>query len=213
MSKLRFIGFVLPLFLLFASPYASAPKAFGAAKKTLQGQGQTGTLQKMIVENGSVTMDLDLNRLNGISFALARPATLQFTVAANSFFTILVFNDLLRGPEEGSMTLIPAAGVNAPAYSLPAALSGSLKQLVLEKLPSGQQFDLAVRDAKTSFTFFNIEGHQYDYDANANLLSIHGGRLLISNEFANALGRPADAGLAVGKISVGATMQPIEVET
>ena len=26
----------------------------------------TGTLQKMIVENGSVTMDLDLNRLNGI---------------------------------------------------------------------------------------------------------------------------------------------------
>src|SRR5213596_2476505 len=210
MSKLKLISFALPLFLLFASPYASAPKAFGAAKKTLQGQGQTGTLQKMIVENGSVTMDLDLNRLNGISFALARPAPLQFTVAANSFFTILVFNDLLRGPEQGSMALIPA-GVNAPGYSLPAALSGSLKQLILEKLPSGQQFDLAVRDAKTSFTFFNIEGHQYDYDANANLLSIHGGRLLISNEFAKALGRPADAGVVAGKISVGAAMQPVEV--
>ena len=62
MSKLKLIGFVLPLFLLFASPYASAPKAFGAPKKTVQGQGQTGTLQKMIVENGSVTMDHDLNR-------------------------------------------------------------------------------------------------------------------------------------------------------
>src|SRR5205823_8767317 len=86
-------------------------------------------------------------------------------------------------------------------------------QLILEKLPSGEQFDLAVHDAKTSFTFFNIEGHQYDYDANANLLSIHSGRLLISSEFANALGRAADAGLVVGKISVGATMQPIEVET
>src|SRR5438093_6002189 len=194
MSKLTLTGLALPLLLLFASPYASAPKAFGATKKAPEIQGQTGTLQKMIVENGSVTMDLALNRLNGISFALARPATLQFTVAANSFFTILVFNDLLRGPEQGSMALIPAAGVNAPGYSLPAALSGSLKQLVLEKLPSGQQFDLAVRDAKTSFTFFNIEGHEYDYDANANLLSIHSGRLLISSEFANALGRAADAG-------------------
>ena len=29
----------------------------------------TGTLQKMIVENGSVRMDLDLNRLNGINSA------------------------------------------------------------------------------------------------------------------------------------------------
>jgi hypothetical protein len=46
----------------------------------------TGTLQKMIVENGSVTMALDLNRLNGISFAFARPSTLQFTIAANSGF-------------------------------------------------------------------------------------------------------------------------------
>ena len=43
----------------------------------------------MIVENGSVTMDLDLNRLNGISSRSARPAELQFAVAANSFFSIL----------------------------------------------------------------------------------------------------------------------------
>ena len=160
MSKLKLIGFVLPVFLLFASPYASAPKAFGAAKKALQGQGQTGTLQKMIVENGSVTMDLDLNRLNGIGFALARPAELRFAVAANSFFTILVFNDLLRGSDSGSMALIPA-GVTAPGYNLPVALSGSLKQLVVEKLPSGEAFDLAVRDGKSEFVFFNVEGHQY----------------------------------------------------
>ena len=69
MSKLTLTGLALPLFLLFASPPASAPKAFGAMKQTPESQGQTGTLQKMIVENGSVTMDLDLNRLNGISFA------------------------------------------------------------------------------------------------------------------------------------------------
>ena len=87
MSKLTLTGFVLPLFLLFASPHASAPKAFGATKKTPESQAQTGTLQKMIVESGSVTMNLDLNRLNGISSGSGRPTTLQFAVAANSFFT------------------------------------------------------------------------------------------------------------------------------
>src|SRR5437867_12448445 len=212
MSKLTLAGFLLPLFLLFASPDASSPQVFGATKKAPEIQGQTGTLQKMIVENGSVTMDLDLNRLNGVNFAPQQAVTLQFTVAADSFFSILVFNDLLRGPEQGSMALIPA-GVNAAGYNLPAALGVSLKQLVVEKLPSGEAFDLAVRDGKSGFIFFNVEGHQYDYDAKARLLGITGGRLLISNEFAHLLGRPADAGAAVGKISVGATMQPIEVET
>ena len=87
---------------------------------------------------------------------------LRFDVTANSFFSVLVFNDLLRGPEQGSMALVPQAGVNAPGYSnLPIALARSLKQLVIEKLPSDAAFDLAVRDGTTGFTFFNIEGDQY----------------------------------------------------
>ncbi|PYK17555.1 MAG: hypothetical protein DME56_15015 [Verrucomicrobia bacterium] len=109
------------------------------------------------------------------------------------------------------MTLMPA-GVNAPGYSnLPAALNASLKRLAIEKRPSGEQFDLAVRDARTGFTFFNIEGQQYDYDANAQLLTVNGGRLTISRDLANALGRPSDAGAVAGKISIGAAMQPIEI--
>jgi hypothetical protein len=187
----------------------------------------TGTLQKLIVENGSVTMDLDLDRLNGIRSPVAAgvsppnssylqparlPLRLHFAAAANSFFSILVFNDVLRGPEQGSIALVSVAGVNAPGYSIPPPLSASLNQLVVvEKLPSDAAFDLAVRDAKTSFTYFNIEGHQYDYDAHAQLLSVTGGRLLISQELANALGRPTDAGARVGQISLGAAMQPIEI--
>src|SRR5437867_2767604 len=171
---------------------------------------ENGTIQKMIVERGSVTMELDLNGLNESDSLVARPAEFHFAVGANSFFPILVFNDLLRGLEPGSMTLIPA-GADAAGYSLPAALDGSLKQLVVEKLSSGEQFDLAVRDSNTGFTFFNVEGGDYDYDANAQSLSVTGGRLLISKEFANALGRAADAGSVVGKISIGAAMQPIEV--
>ncbi len=187
MSKLTLTGLILPLVLLLSSSDAgprnsatkkSADSQLQPARRSLD-EGGTGTLQKMIVESGSVTMELDLNRLNGISFALAGPATLQFTVAANSFFTILVFNDLLRGPDSGSMALIPA-GVNASGYSLPLSFSGSLKQLVIEKLPSDAGFDLAVRDSKTGFTFFNVEGDQYDS--------------------------------AVGKISIGAAMQPIEID-
>src|SRR3954469_15324194 len=173
MSKSRLAGLALPLFLLFASPPASAPKAFGAMKQTAENQAQTGTLQRMIVESGSVTIDLDVNRLNGFVSVPGRPTTLQFAVAANSFFPILIFNDLLRGPEPGSMALI-SAGVNAHGYSLPAAFGASLKQLVIEKLPSGEAFDLAVRDGKTGFTFFNIEGHQYEYDANGQSLGITG---------------------------------------
>src|SRR5436190_2180429 len=200
--------------LCFLSLLGSGWENYAAQASQKMSDAATGTLQKMIVESGSVTLDLDLNGLNGSSSLVARPVTLQFAAAANSFFTILVFNDLLRGPEPGSIALAAPAGVNAPGYNnLPVELAGSLKQLVIEKLPSDQPFDLAVRDGKTGSTCFNIDGHQYNYDTNARLLSITGGRLLISKEFANALGRPADAGALVGKISVGAAMQPIEVET
>jgi hypothetical protein len=118
----------------------------------------------------------------------------------------------LRAPEPGSIALVPAAGVNAPGYSaLPRRLVASLRQLVIEKLPSDAAFDLAVHDAKTGFTFFYIEGHHYDFDANAQSLGITGGRLLVSNELAKTLGRPSEAGAVVGEISIGATMQPIEI--
>ena len=224
MLKKTFIAFALPLLSLLAiglatpqwsvsaQPAPHTPRSPQRAGSAVTKAPRTGTFQKMIVENGSVTMDLDLNGLNGSSSLVARPITLQFVIGANSFFPILVFNDLLRGPELGSMALIPQAGANVPGYSnLPVALGTSLKQLVVEKLSSDQGYDLSVRDAKTGFTFFNIEGHQYNYDAAAKSLSITNGRLLVSKEFANALGRPLDAGAIVGKISVGAAMQPIEI--
>src|SRR6266513_851537 len=141
-----------------ASRTARSPQRAGSAMAT----APTGTLQKMIVESGSVTIDLDLNGFNETSSLVARPATLQFAIGANSFFPILVFNDLLRGPEPGSMALMPA-GVTAPGYSnLPAALGASLKQLVIEKLTSDRGSDLAVRDGNTGFIFFNVEGHRYN---------------------------------------------------
>ena len=103
MSKLTLTGFALVSVLFFGNSsenYAAQPKQYSSG-------APTGTLQKMIVENGSVTLNLDLNGLNGSNDLTTRPVTLRFAAASDSFFPILVFNDLLRGPEPGSngMTL------------------------------------------------------------------------------------------------------------
>src|SRR5437879_12517805 len=115
---------MLPLVLLFGSPDADSRNP-----ATTNSHVRSGTLQKMIVDNGSVTMQLDLNGLNGSGSLVAWPVTLHFAAAANSFFPILVFNDLLRGPEPGSIALVPQTR-SSPL--LPAALAASLTQLVLE---------------------------------------------------------------------------------
>ena len=206
MSKIWPNGFALLSVLVFAN----AAKFEASQPKQNASEALTGTFQKMIVENASVTMQVDLNGLNGSNSLVARPVTLQFSVAADSFFPILVFNDLLRATEPGAMGLIPSRDRGIPA--LPARLAASFKQLTVEKLPSNQGFGLAVRDSKTGFTFFNVEGGNYDYDAAGHSFTITGSRLLISKQFADALGRPSDAGSIIGKISVGAAMQPIEID-
>ena len=213
MLKKALTAFILPfLFLLSSSDAGSANPV--AQKQEIPGNPNeaTGILQKMIAETGTATMKLDLNRLNGISVAPQKQEEMRFNIVANSFFSILVFNDLLRGPEQGSMALIPQDSSPAGLNNVPAALGASFKQLTIEKLPSGEQFDLAVRDAKTGFVFFNIEGHQYNYDAGAQLLTVSGGKLAMSRDFANALGRSSDVGAVVGEISIGAAMQPVEIK-
>jgi glucose/arabinose dehydrogenase len=199
MSKTILIG-LLSLFLVSNYSDRSSNRI-----KQKGPNNQTGTLEKMIVANGSVSLDLDLNRLNG---RRSRPevSTLAFQVTPNSFFTVLVFNGELRGLERGSMALIPQS-----FPSLPAALNASYRQLIVETTAWGEPFELVVRDSKTGFVFFNIEGHQSNYWANQHLLGISSGRLLLSKEFAAALGRPSEAGSAVGEISIVATMRPIEI--
>jgi len=196
---------LLLLFLLSNSSGNSAPQAPGKTE-----EGETGTLERMIVASGSVAMDLDLDRLRGPVAATkeVKRETLRFQVGPNSFFTVLVFDNALRGPEGGSMGLIPGNAGN-----LPEVLRASVNQLVIEKRSPDEAFDLVVRDGKTGFVFFNIEGHLYDYNAATHLLSIKDGRLLISGEFANKLGHPADAGAAVGGISITTAMYVIESDT
>src|SRR5688500_6989303 len=64
-------------------------------------QGQSGTLEKMAITDGSATLAVDLNRLNG-NGSKSHSSSLRFAVAADPFFTILLFNMVLRGPLSGS---------------------------------------------------------------------------------------------------------------
>ena len=208
MSKAIVTCFILPFLLLFAWSETDGAIAGGQEKGSPSNENTNGTLQKMIVENGSVTLNLDLNGLNGSNDLTTRPVTLQFGAATNSFLPILVFNNQLRGLEPGSIALVPQGRANP---LLPSVLSASLKRLVVQKLAPESAFDLALRDARTGLTFFNVQGHEYQYDSKTQSLNIQAGRLLISDEFARALGRPSDAGTYVGSLSMGATMQPIEI--
>lgn len=170
--------------------------------------GNTGTLEKMIVADGSVSMDLNMALLN-VTGSRARstgPTELRFDVEHNSFFTILVFNGELRGPIPSAMPLVPKSSA-----ALPAKLSASLGHLVVENGDWGGQYELIIRDAQSGFIFFNVEGQQSTYTADDRLLNIDGGRLLLSKEFAAELGRSDSTGAVVGSISIKTTMQPIEI--
>jgi len=166
---------------------------------------QVETVEKMALVGGNATLDINVDRLSDANASTeeSKSASLRFTLAQDSFFTIIVTNDALRSPLSGSLGLVAQNNAN-----LPAPLNASLRQLVLEKGQSDS--DLVVRDAKTGFVFFNLEGQSYDYDAGKHLFRIQDARLLISEEFATALGQSL-AGSIAGRISLSATTQTIEV--
>lgn len=168
----------------------------------------TGTLEKMIVGGGSVAMDIDVNTLNGtVSRGRAsRPAAVRFAAVKDSFFKALIYNGEFRGLPPGTLRLDPQ--VSAP---LPAKLAASLRDLTIESLEWGGQYELAVRDANTGYTFFNIEGFETSYDQYGRSLTLSGGRLLVSPEFASELGRGSLANKAIGEITISVEMYPIEV--
>ncbi|MEQ1922624.1 MAG: carboxypeptidase-like regulatory domain-containing protein [Pyrinomonadaceae bacterium] len=169
--------------------------------------GSTGTLQKMIVANGSVSMKVNIDRLNrGAGAKGSRVSELRFAATEGAFFKILVYNNELRGPMPSSMDIIPHNSAD-----LPSKLNASYQNLVVEYMPFGSDYEMTIRDGKTGFTFFNIEGLETAFTPENNSFGIVGGRLIVSKEFAAAMGRPSDTGAYVGDISMNATMRAIEI--
>src|SRR6478736_3452052 len=170
MLKIALTALMLSLLLLFGSHDGSSSNA---PKRSLATHRESGTLQKMIVAGGSVSMNIDLNRINGANSTTRKLETLHFGVAPSSFFPVLVFNKVLRRAETGSMALVPQNNV-----ALPAVLTASVNSLIIEQTHPGETFNMVVRDAMSGFVFFNIEGNLH-YDASTQLLGIQDGRLLI----------------------------------
>ena len=191
---------LFPVSLFFGSGLDSLNRI-----STANRDNSTGILEKMIVANGTLTMDIDLGSIGGRRSS-KQTGPLRFDAESDSFFTILVFNNDLRGPEPGSMNVSPQ---NAAAF--PGKLGSSYQQLMLENLPWGGEHELVIRDSKTGFAFFYVEGQEYDYDSSSHTLNLRSGRLVLSKEYAADLGRLASAGSVVGKISMNANMRTIEV--
>lgn len=202
---------VLPLLIFFGF---GTNYLMNGVEDTAQipGNGPTatsGTVEKLIVASGNVSMDIDMNRLGG---ALARSkgtstGELRFEVEPDTFFTIMTLNGELRGPLPSTMPIIATESA-----VFPGSLNASYQSLVVENTLPGEAYEFAVRDAKSGFTFFNIEGHEYSYDGNTRELNIKGGRMLLSPEYASELGRADEAGKIYGHININATMRPIEVQ-
>jgi hypothetical protein len=193
--------FLLPLFVFFNN--GVNPVLVGQNPKT-PSDANTGTYKKMIVANGSVAVNLDFSSLAKTSGKnqKAAPNELFFEVERDSFFTVVAFNDELRGALPSAMRIMPH---NLAA--LPTKLSESSQNLVLERTGWGEPYELVVSDGKTGFVFFYVEGFVYDYDSNEQSLKVQGGRLLLSREYAAALKLPTKSGAIVGEISFTAALR------
>ena len=87
MLKKALTAFILPfLFLLSPSDAGFANPGAQKQKSPDNPNEATGILQKMIMETGTATMKLDLNRLNGISVAPQKQEQMRFDLAAEFVF-------------------------------------------------------------------------------------------------------------------------------
>ena len=160
--------------------------------------------------DGSVVLDLDLRQLSaegsqrGLGSEVERD-TYHFALRPNPSLTIVRFANVMRGAEPGTLAL---RWENTRA--LPTVLRAAAQQLVLERTLPGAPFEFVVRDEQTGFVFFGVEGHLFDYEPATRQLRIEGGRLMISRELAQALGRPAEERKQAGTIAIAATMAPLE---
>lgn len=166
----------------------------------------TSTIEKQVAASGTVSIVLNLDRINGSGYGNIA-TELAFDVGQNSFFTAIVSSGEFRGLQPSSLGIVPQTS----AY-IPEKLAESYNRLIIEKLAWGGDYSLVVRDGETGFVFFNIEGHQFEYDPSDKVLKITGGRLLLSDEYAATLGKSSTSKTYVGEVSSVSRMQTIEVQ-
>lgn len=168
-------------------------------------EGETGTLEKMIVARGTASINVNMESLYAAKTRQLRNSV-SFDVEPDSYFKVLIFDGELRGTLPSSMNI-----KSTDTASLPGSFASSRDQIVLESLPFGGDYELAIRDQRTGFIFFNIQGQEPSYDPATKMLSVRNGRLILSPEYAAELGRPQAAGTTVGDLSFDVSLRPLEV--
>lgn len=158
-------------------------------------EGDTGTLEKLIVANASVNLSFDAAASARKNAKGLTSNKLTLDSEADAFFTSIVFNDQLRAILPSSMKITTSNPIS--------------KELILESLPIGGQYSLALRDGLEGQILFNIEGEIVDYNAAEKKLTISEARLLVSEENASNFG--AKAGTVVGEFGMSASLRAIEV--
>jgi hypothetical protein len=199
---------ILLAFLSLSGLMGNGSEVFFSAVTQKAANSNSGTVEKMIVAEATVGMNLNISRLEGRKNTRTRATQdLRLTADRDSFFTYVIFNDEVRGPLPSSMRV-----TLDDMTSLPAKLAPSSGQFLVEHLEFGNHYDLVVRDAHSGFVYFNVEGYEYDFEPVTDTLMIRGGRMLLSTEFAKELGRGAEAGTVVGELNIAARMRPVEVQ-
>jgi hypothetical protein len=125
---LRFVALTALLIVGIVGPQSNATTSMDRVE----------TVQKLVIANGNVTMDLDLD-LAAVEPEERKCEKLQFEIDPNSFFTIRVNNNILRGSEQGTMNLISRNS----ATSILRVLAAPLGQLIIERTQPGEPFDRA----------------------------------------------------------------------
>ncbi len=165
----------------------------------------TSSYEKLAASSGTISVTVDTAVLNGSGVDQPIPTTSVFRAGTDSFFTAIATDEEFRGLLPSSLPLINDANA-----ALPGRLGRSAGQLIVDSSAFGSHYGLVIRDAKTGFAFFNVEGYEFVYQPVGRFLSIKGGRLLLSEEYAKELGR-TDAGRVVGELSLDLSMRVIEV--
>ncbi len=160
-----------------------------------------GIMKKMIVERAELAIELNSEHLYGSGIGNTE---FRLDAEPESFFTFIVYNDELRGPLPSSMNAVSKE-------SLPGMLGANGGTVTVENLASGNDYEMAIRDAKSGMVFYYVQGHVYEFLSNENRLDISLGKLILSKEYAIALGRESEALAPVGTISINAKMRPIEI--
>ena len=133
-------------------------------------------------------------------------AKLRFNIEKDALFNVTTVDDELRGPMPGSMNIEPTQ-----KNSLSGKLGTSYESLSVERPPFSEEHSLYVRDAKSGFKFFFVEGHEMSFEPGGSRFAAANGRLMITKEFARQLGDESLAGTRAGTMSFDAEMKAIEV--